>query len=250
MNGLTPPEQANGAPQGASDPGPAATPTDVAAASVVLEREFGRKSIAIPVQARWIALDTETSDLPDWDASADDADQPRLAAISMIFLDADIQPLESYDAYVEPDGWEVSPGAFERNGLTTEFLQIHGTPILDVLDVYEAALTQVGVLAAYNARFDAKVMRGELRRAGRDDHFEQTKQTCLMRGMGAFNKSEGRSGRWPSLDAALAQIGYQREGKAHTASSDARAAVAVLRFLHERGAVLEPQVHYAKQKPE
>jgi DNA polymerase III subunit epsilon len=226
--------------------GVAATAEYVSAAGRTLEAAFVKPPLATPVLARWLVIDTETSDLPDFSAPADEADQPRLAAISMIFLDADIQPLGAYDAYVHPDGWEVSPAAFERNGLTTEFLQIHGIPIADILDVYAAAVTQVGVLAAFNARFDAKIMRGELRRAGRDDLFEQTKQTCLMRGMGDFNKSEGRTGRWPSLEKALAQIGYQREGKAHTARSDARAAVAVLRYLHDRGAVLEPQVHYAK----
>ena len=223
---------------------PTPHPDEPGAAPVAVEGPV--QSPPLPATAKWLVFDTETSDLPDYSKPADDLDQPRLAAIHMIFLDEDLHELGSYGKHIKPDGWEVSPGAYEHNGLTTEFLNSVGVPVAEVLAVYRTAIWLKCSVVAFNCRFDAKIMRGEFRRAKEYDLFEETKQVCLMRAMGAWNKSEGRSGRWPSLEATLATIGYDRDGRAHTAHSDALAAVAVMRFLHERGALPEPQVFYAK----
>jgi hypothetical protein len=52
--------------------------------------------------------------------------------------------------------------------------------------VYCAAIDEGRVVVAYNAHHDLKIMRGELRRAGRDDLFAKTRNICAMR---AFAKA-------------------------------------------------------------
>jgi DNA polymerase III epsilon subunit-like protein len=204
---------------------------------------------ALPAQSTLVVMDTETSDLFDMKKPADDPSQGRLAAVTMIFLDADLHALGSYTRHVRPDGWSMKPGATAVNGLTDEFLLGIGIPVAHILDVYTAAVAMGCNVAAFHAQFDTKVMRSELRRAGRDDLFEGTKQTCLMRAMGSYNKSQGLNGKWPKLSDAIEQIGYSMEGQAHTSQSDAMAAVAIARFLHKRGALFEAKVHYAKDRP-
>lgn len=198
---------------------------------------------------RWAIFDTETSDLINMKAPADAEGQGRLAEIAMVFLDADLVEIGVYQRYVKPNGWSIQPDAFKANGLTDEFLAANGVPVSEVLDNFTAAVRDGYAFAAFNAQFDAKCLRGELRRADRDDMFEDTKQTCLMRALSSYNKASGRKGGWIDLDAAIGQIGYAREGTAHTGLSDVRAAVAVFRYLHERGALFDPRVHYAKNRP-
>ncbi len=72
------------------------------------------------------------------------------------------------------DGWDMSAKAGAVNGLTTEMLLAGGNPVSQVLDFYEACIRDGYHMAAYNAQFDGKMMRGEYRRAGRDDLFEIT----------------------------------------------------------------------------
>ena len=205
---------------------------------------------------RYLVIDTETSgliqyrDLAGNTIRSDDPSQPHLAQLAMIRVSADLTIEDEFSGYIRPEHWEMDAEATRVNGLTTEFLAEHGLPVGEVLDRFTRAILEEGRIgAAFNAQFDFRAVRGALRRAGHDDLFEKTPQTCLMRGMGAFNKATGGSGKWPSLEDVLHQIGYEREGAAHDALSDARAAVAVLRFLHEHDALIPPKVHYARALP-
>ena len=64
----------------------------------------------------------------------------------------------------------------EKTGLTTEYLKKHGVPIANALQQYRAALEARRVVAGFNVQFDLKMMRAELRRAGIDDHYLQTRK--------------------------------------------------------------------------
>ncbi len=64
------------------------------------------------------------------------------------------------------------------NGLTDEFLHANGADIAVVLEQYREEILRGLVLVAYNAQYDLKVMRGEMRRAGVPDLFEQTKTSA------------------------------------------------------------------------
>ena len=191
---------------------------------------------------KYLIIDTETTDLFDFSKPADGEGQPRLAQICMIEWDGESAP-EVTTMLVKPDGWEMPEAAFAINGLTTEMLMDRGIPVLDVLNHYTARIDDGAVVVAFNAQYDTKVMRAELRRAGLPDRFEATPNICTMR---AAQKIMG--GKIPKMAAACAHFGIVNE-KEHDAEGDAIAAFEILKSLIDAGAAPEPKVAYAKVQP-
>ncbi len=198
----------------------------------------------------YLVIDTETSGLFDFKKPADDPSQPRLASLAMIWADAEGRETDRMQLYVKPDGWEMTAEASAVNGLTTEFLEENGVPIDLVLDIYSRNVRFDLVVAAFNAQFDCKMMRGELRRAGRDDLFTVTKNTCLMRGLKPY-AAQGlaiKNGAFVKLSVACEFFGIHNTSP-HSAMADAKAAQELLEILIRDGNLIPPQVHYAKEKP-
>lgn len=196
----------------------------------------------------YLIIDTENSGLFDFKKPADDPCQPRLAHLAMIFADANAQPERELDFFIRPDGWEMTAEATKVNNLTTEFLLERGVPVEVALEAYRQAILEERIVVAYNAQFDCKQIRGEFRRLGLPDLFEQTRNVCCMRGsMGTVAKQNGKGG-FPSLADACAHFGIVQES-AHNAVADARACLQVFQQLLAIGKAPAPAVHYAKNPP-
>lgn len=198
----------------------------------------------------YAVIDTEGSGLFDFKRPADGDGQPRLAELVMIFCDEQLNVTNEYQAYIRPDGWEMTPEATAVNNLTTEHLLDKGVPIAEALAVYQSAVVDDDrVIVAHNAQHDCKQIRAELRRAGLPDLFEQTRNICTMRGcMGKVKKQSGKGG-FPSLSDACAHFEIAQPDGAHRALADARACLEVLRNLIALGICPEAAVHYAKNHP-
>lgn len=178
---------------------------------------------------------------------ADDPRQPRLASFAVILADENGDEISREKHFVAPDGWSIDGTyAAEVNGLSDEFLTENGVPVADILDLWEGYITEGYIAAAFNAQFDCKMMRAELRRAGREDLFEQTRNTCLMRGLAPY-KDEGLCvvRGYVKLSEACEYFGIVNEN-AHDAMADAEAALGILKRLITDDRVIEPKVHYAK----
>lgn len=208
--------------------------------------------------SNYLCVDCETSGLFRFkDAAgnsvpADAPGQPRLAHASLIWLDADLVQEREEDFYIKPDGWVMETGATKVNGLTTEFLLENGKPIAEVLDLYEATIKEGRIVVAFNAAFDTKCFRAELRRAGRDDLFEQTPNICTMReltGVCKIPKKSGNGYKFPKLSEACAHFKLV-QGKQHTATDDNRMNAELLRKLKWLGLMPDPAVHFARNRPE
>lgn len=204
---------------------------------------------------KFAIIDTETSGLfrfKDADGvpvPADDPSQPRLAHLAMILVDENLAEERAIDLYVRPDGWKMEPDAQAVNGLTDEFLAENGAGILDVLDQYVRVIDAGYVIVAFNAQFDCKQMRGELRRAGLDDRFHVTPNICVMRAsMKLGVKKASGGGGFPKLSDVCAHLGIDHNAT-HTAGGDARAALEIFRRLHAMGGLPEARVHFAKTPP-
>ena len=196
-------------------------------------------------------IDTETSGLFDFKQPADAPGQPRLANLAIIMLDENLEVTAEHDFLIQPDGWDLTPEAAAVNGLTVERLKAEGIPVRDVLGKYSTLIEAGYVIATYNAQFDTKIMRGELRRAGMPDLFEQTPNVCLMRASTDVCKIPSKNNRgfkFPKLGEACAFFKIEQSAS-HTALGDARSAVAILKALHALKALPEPEVHYAKNVP-
>lgn len=200
---------------------------------------------------KYAIFDTETSGLFDFSKPAHAEGQPRLASLSMILLDRELREERTIDAYVAPDGWEMQPGAQEVNGLSTEFLLANGRPIADVLAEYVAVIDEGYVLVAFNAQYDTKVMRGELRRIGEDDRFEATPNICVMKAstpVCQIRKKRGVGFKQPKLSEACEFFGITN-ADAHSARADTRAALEIFLKLHALSALPEPSIRYAVNRP-
>lgn len=205
---------------------------------------------------KYCIFDTETTGLflfkdPDTGAPipADDPRQPRLAHFNAILLNDDLVEEDEIDLFVKPDGWEMPAEAGEVNGLTTAALHEVGTPIETVLDAYVDIVRLGYIMVAFNAQFDCKMMRGELRRAGRPDLFDETPNICAMRAAMALGVKKAGGGRgYPKLTDCAAHLGLVIDD-AHSAKGDTRATLALFRHLHAVGALPEARVHLAKVPP-
>lgn len=205
---------------------------------------------------KYCIFDTETTGLflfkdPDTGAPipADDPRQPRLAHLNMILLDENLHEEGEIDVYVKPDGWEMPAEAGDVNGLTTEYLEQVGVPVSDVLDHYASVVQRGYIMIAFNAQFDCKMMRGELRRASRPDLFDETPNICAMRAAMALGVKKAGGGRgYPKLTDCAAHLGLVIDD-AHSAKGDTRATLALFRHLHAVGALPEARVHLAKVPP-
>lgn len=194
----------------------------------------------------FLIIDTETSGLFNFKDPADAPGQPRMASFAGLAVnDPDDEP-EVFERYIRPDGWQMDPKAGAVNGLTDEFLAANGVPVAEVLDEYVRRIEAGYVIVAFNAQFDLKMMRAELRRAGRDDLFERTPNICVMRPLTDVLQLPGRFGfKWPNLAEACAHYGITN-AKAHDAVGDAWAALEVMRNLRRDGLLPEAKVHYSK----
>lgn len=186
----------------------------------------------------YLVIDTETSGLMDFSRPADAPHQGRLAEFAMIRLDHEGRYLARYRTYIHPDGWAMTTGATRLNGLTNAFLQKHGQPVGPLLSAWgtEVAAGDVSIVG-YNVRFDLKVMRGELRRAGQSDYYRQTTSVDLMRIMTPICRIPGRRGwKWPTLTEACVYYGIPLR-HAHGAAWDALATARLFRRLRKEGRV-------------
>lgn len=200
---------------------------------------------------KYAIIDTETSGLFDFSKPADAEGQPRLASLAVIEVDGE-ELIKKTSFLVKPDGWEMSAEAGAVNGLTTEQLKRDGVPVNEVLENYVALIDEGFVIVAYNAQFDTKVMRGELRRAGIPDRFEQTKNICLMRAstdMCQVPKKNGKGFKFPKLEEACKFFGIKQADQ-HSASGDASAAFEIMLKLQALEKLPEPQVYFAANRPE
>lgn len=205
----------------------------------------------------YIVIDVETSGLYIYKNAdgtphpADAPDQPRLAELAMISCDDDFNVICEYQAYIKPDGWEMQPEATAINDLTTEILMQAGIPVGKALAAYHAAILTGHVVVAHNAQFDCKALRGESRRVGVPDLFEETFNVCTMRSAmkvtPKIKKLNGKGG-FPGLADVAAHFGIEQP-KEHSALDDARTTVLVAKALHKGGWLLAPDVHRAKNHP-
>lgn len=205
----------------------------------------------------YIVIDVETSGLYIYKNAdgtphpADAPDQPRVAEFAMITCDDDFNVISEFQAYIKPDGWEMTPETTAINGLRTEELALAGIPIVEALTVYHDAILAGHVVVAHNAQFDVKAMRGESRRVGVPDLFEETPNVCTMRSAMKLNpkvkKANGKGG-FPSLADVAAHFSIPH-AETHSAIDDARTTVLVAQWLKAADALLAPDVHRAKNHP-
>lgn len=228
---------------------------------------------------KFIVVDTESTGLfrhhnmrPDGTkatARSDEPGQPRMAEFAAAVVSDSFEIVDTYQQYILPDRWmnaeEVEPGvwadtvpmeempegAYDANGLSFEFLREHGKPVRLALEWYSSMLAIGCVPLGFNMQHDGRQLRGELRRAGMPDLFNETPNVCAMRSMQAakikVKKLNGKGGFPRLIDvAAHFNVPGYTEDKHHKAAEDVAATVHIAHELNALGALLPPAIHRSK----
>ena len=198
---------------------------------------------------KYAIIDTETTGLFDFSKRADAEGQPRMASLAIVKLNELREDAETHLFYVKPDGWEMPEAASNINGLTTEHLETRGQPVAEALAEYIDTIKAGYVIASYGVDYDLKILRGELRRAGMADLYEQTQKICLMRActpICQIPRAKGKGWKFPKLAEACKYFGIP-QAEEHTAMSDADSATGILLDLEGLGALPEPTLCKSKQ---
>lgn len=215
---------------------------------------------------KYMVFDTETTGLPPRaprgapPIPADDPRQPRMASFAAVITDATGAPISRQKFYIRPEGWSMAyfdelaraegkTPASEINGLTDDFLHTNGVPVHDALTFYSQAILGGLTPIAFNKLFDLKIMRGELRRAGMPDLFEETKAICAMAALDPY-AAEGLCMSRPGfvkLSVACEFFGIVNED-AHDAMGDAEATARIVAILIRDGRLPEGAVVYSANR--
>lgn len=215
---------------------------------------------------KYMTFDTETTGLPPRaprgapPIPADDPRQPRMASFAAVFQDERGAVLARQKFLVRPEGWtmayfddiaraEGKIPASAINGLTDEKLNAEGVPVALPLAVYSEAILAGLTPIAFNKLFDLKIMRGELRRAGMPDLFEQTKAVCAMAALDPY-AAEGLCMSRPGfvkLSVACEYFGITN-ADAHDAMGDADATAEIVAILIRDGRLPDGAVVYSANR--
>jgi len=188
-----------------------------------------------------LLIDTETSGLFNYRDRADAEGQPRMIQLAAALID-DAEPSsnEFCDIPIRPDGWQMDDALAEKLGhsMTNAWLLEHGRPVSEAIEKYEAFHTACDLIAGFNIPFDQKMMRAELRRAGRPDRYAEKPEFCIMRAMSPLAKvpkARGGGFKLPKLEEAYQfAFGEPMQG-AHNAYGDVVAAARLFGWLRRNG---------------
>lgn len=105
-------------------------------------------------------IDVESNGIFDFKRPADAEGQPRLAQLCMIDVNDKLEVEGEHNFYIRPDGWAMTAEATAVNGLTDDFLNEHGVPVVEALSEYQNRILNGRAIVAFNSQFDAKA-KGE-----------------------------------------------------------------------------------------
>jgi len=118
----------------------------------------------------YIAFDFETSGLPKGrkpltPETLRQYDTCRAVSLSAARFSSRGRLIDTFDAMVYPDGFEISPGSVAIHGITEDMARSKGCSFVQVFTDF---MTFIGprttTMVAHNAKFDVSVLRSEMMR--------------------------------------------------------------------------------------
>jgi DNA polymerase-3 subunit epsilon len=192
----------------------------------------------------FLALDTETTGLPDFRSPSDAPQQPHLVQLAMILMDDDLVERASVSVIIKPDGWVIPDEVAAIHGITTEMALLLGVPEKQAVDLYVSLMYGTGATAiAHNSDFDMRIMRIAMLRAGYDKEWQDARKPnafCTMKNtINIINlpptpkmiAAGFRKPKPPKLSECIQHFFGEELIGAHDALVDVRACVRVYRHI-------------------
>ena len=117
---------------------------------------------------QYIAFDFETSGLPKGrkpvtPETLGQYDTCRAVSLSAARFSSKGRLIDTFDAMVYPDGFEISPGSVAIHGITEDMAKSQGRPFTEVfMDFIKFIGPRTKTMVAHNAKFDTAVLRSEI----------------------------------------------------------------------------------------
>ncbi|GLR19377.1 exonuclease domain-containing protein [Portibacter lacus] len=169
---------------------------------------------------------TANGKVKSWKASYTDVfSWPRMMHCSWIVLDDAFKPIEDFNCFIKPDGYNLSEEAIELSGEDKAKFE-NGDPIKEVLEKFKESLEKVQYTISFNLNFNENIIAAEYHRQGEKNPLLFVDKFCLMQESTWYCKIPGRNGnyKWPSLNELHATCFNQKYSPAGNARADVIAA--------------------------
>lgn len=126
-------------------------------------------------------FDTETTGLPAFKLPSDDPCQPHLVDICGLLYTREGELVDSFEAMVRPDGWEIPNDVAVIHGITNEIALAEGIPEAEAVADFMNLAERAGLRVAHNVSFDDRILRIALMRylgAEAADAFKASPNYC------------------------------------------------------------------------
>lgn len=205
----------------------------------------------------YAAFDTETTGLFLKDRPDTADGQPRLCSLSITRASPTWSTQSEDTIFIKPDNWLMDDGSpmllmsaevQAITGLSMDFLHEHGRPVKEALDLFISNVEEGRVFVGHGAKYDVRIMRAELARAGLDSYEDKLLMLCtMMKTVGILRlRQENGSMKTPKLEEAMAHFKLP-QSEAHTSRGDVTSVVSLCRRLSQIGIDLTPQLVPVKE---
>ncbi len=86
---------------------------------------------------------------------------PRIVQLAFILYNENAEPIQEYNGIVKPDGFIIDDESIKFHGVTNEYANKHGKPIVQILNDFFDAMDKCKYLIAHNMSYDAQIIYGE-----------------------------------------------------------------------------------------
>ena len=177
----------------------------------------------------YLIFDTETTGLPKrWKAPITDTDNwPRCIQIAWQLHDDMGRCLEHQDFLIRPEGFNIPYDAEKIHGISTELASEQGIDLVDVLELFNIALSKTNFVVGQNVGFDLNIMGCEFHRLEVVSCLNQLPvlDTCTEKTASMCQIPGGRGGKFklPTLTELHQFLFNKPFGDAHNATADVEA---------------------------
>ena len=177
----------------------------------------------------FLIFDTETTGLPkQWNAPITNTENwPRCVQIAWQLHDDMGRCLEHQDYLIRPDGFNVPYDAEKIHGISTELASEQGVSLLEVLELFNIALSKAKFVVGQNVSFDLNIMGCEFHRLNLVSNLNQLPvlDTCTEKTAMMCQIPGGRGGKFklPTLTELHKFLFNKPFGEAHNATADVEA---------------------------
>jgi DNA polymerase III epsilon subunit-like protein len=161
-----------------------------------------------------------------------------LVQVGWVLTEVDGAIVDSQVRLIRPEGFQISPGSFNKHGISTAYATEHGVGIADVPTKFAEAAQGATNAIAHNIDFDSKVMGAAFNRIRMANPLRGKQLRCTMTEATNYCRipsGNGRGFKWPSLEELHQKLFQSPVDGAHDAKNDCLACMRCYFRLRELG---------------